>query len=176
MPRPEDTSHLETWEATTNGTAWVWTFDKREDKYVKVRVGGRSGSKKLHIRADDRRYNQDQIVDENKSLDVFTNGFLKLLDNEEQTTDVDRKYHLDQDDLIKLLSIKDEGIFKGEVDDITSELILRRLTAVAEKHGQVWQLEYLRDLVEERYKGGGTQKAVREMIVAGELSGGMALS
>lgn len=155
---------IETWEATTDVTVWVWVYDKREDKYKKQRVGGRSGSKKLHIRHDDRIFNQEQVVDENRHLDPFTNGLLRLVDGRQEGDEIDTSYHLTADDLKSMLEIRDEDVFRSEVEGITSELIIRRLKDLSEKYGQVWQRDFLVDLVEERYKVGGTQKSVREMM------------
>lgn len=171
MARPkinDDDSTVESWEITTGGTVWVWTYDRREDRYKKTRVGGRSGSKRLHISRDDRKFNQEAVVDEMAHHDPFTNGTLRLLDASTRDDTLNQRYHLTQEDLLALLEVKDEDLFKGEINDITSELILRRLYSLAEKHAQVWQLEFVRDLIEARYKAGGTQRTVREMIEAGE--------
>lgn len=167
LQEPAENGKMETWEITGQNTVWVWVFDRREDKYKKQRVGGRAGSRKLHIRRDDRKFNQEQVVDENAHLDPFTNGSLRLIEGTEES-DVDTTYHWTIEDHKKMLSISDEDTFKEEVEGIRSELIVRRLKDVAEKYGQVWQLEYLRDLIEERWRVGGTQKSVREMIAAGE--------
>ena len=157
-----DEKTLERWESTTPGvTIWVWVYDKREDKYKKQRVGGRAGSKVLTIRRDDRIYNQEVVVEENKHLDPFTNGLLRLIDG--STEGVETKYHLTTEDLQKLLDIRDTELFKTEIEEIDSELILRRLKDVCEKHGAVWQLEFLRDLIEDRYKVSGTQRAERDV-------------
>jgi hypothetical protein len=172
---------VEVWEIIIPGTVWVWTYDRRNDKYQKQRVGGRGGggSKRLQISVDDRRFNQQQVVDEMRGYDPFTNGSLRRisgpdLDPEEDYLLTD-KYHLTDDQLRGLLEVKDEAIFGDEVREIESELILRRLLAVAEKDGTVWQFELLRALVEERYPVGGTQKTVREMMASNELQGGSPL-
>lgn len=157
---------VETWEMTGEGTVWVWVFDRREDKYITQRVGGRAGSRRLRLRRDDRKYNQEQIVEENRLLDPFTNGMLRLVDGGDES--VDTTYHWLLDDYKNLLNLKDEDTFKAEASEIASELVLRRLRDVAEKFGQLWQVDYLRDLIDERYKIGGTQKSVRAMIEAGE--------
>lgn len=172
----EDDKIVETWETTTEGTVWVWKHDAREGRYVETRVGGRQGgSRRLHISRDDRRFNQEQVVEEMKEHDVFTNGQLVLV-SADRAEDVDTTYHLTGDDLAKLLEIKDEELFQAEVNDIKSELIMRRLKEVAETKGTVAQLEYIRDVIEARYKVGGTQRTVREMMAAGEMSGGEVLS
>lgn len=172
----DESKVIETWETTTEGTVWVWKKDARENKYVEQRVGGRQGgSKRVHITRDDRRFNQEQVVDEMKEHDVFTNGQLVLV-SADRAEDIDATYHLTTDDLTRLLEIKDDALFEQEVSDVKSELILRRLREVAESKGTVAQLEFIRDLISERYRVGGTQRTVREMMAAGEMSGGEALS
>lgn len=167
---------IETWKITTDGTVWLWKMDPREDKYVKVRVGGRQGgSKTVHISVDDRRFNQEQIVDEMRDYDPFTNGALILV-SAERAEDIDSTYHLTAENLLEMLEIKDTETFEEEVSGIKSELILRRLKELAETKATVAQLEYIRSVIEDRYKVGGTQRTVREMIEAGELAGGEILS
>lgn len=169
-------SLIETWEIQTEGTVWVWTYDRRNDRYTKQRVGGRQGgSRILRISSDDRRYNQEQIVDELKETDPFINGALRLT-SKERAEDVDATYHLGPDELRAMLEVKDMDLFQVEVGDIKSELILRRLRDVAELHGTVQQLTYVSELIEGRYKVGGTQKTVREMLDAGEELSGTRLS
>jgi len=171
-----DEKVIETWETTTEGTTWVSVMDPREGRYVKRRVGGRQGgSRRLHISVDDRRFNQEQVVEEMREHDPFTNGQLVLISSD-RAEDIDTTYHLTNDDLRALLSIKDSATFESEVADIKSELILRRLVEVAEKDATVAQLEFIRDLIRDRYKVGGTQRTVREMMLAGELAGGEVLS
>lgn len=167
---------LETWEITTDGTIWVWKMDVREGKYVETRVGGRQGgSRRLHISSDDRRFNQEQVVEEMKDHDVFKNGALVLI-SADKADDIDTTYHLTAEDLRRLLEIKEQALFESEVSDIKSELILRRLKEVAEKDATVAQLAFITDIIQARYKVGGTQRTVQEMITAGELAGGEVLS
>lgn len=175
-PKVAESKVIETWEITTNGTIWVWKMDARENKYVEQRVGGRQGgSRRLHITRDDRRFNQEQVVEEMKHNDPFTNGALVLV-SAEKADDIDSTYHLSDEDLARLLEIKDQDLFETEVSDIKSELILRRLKEVAESRGTVAQLDFVRGVIDERYKVGGTQRTVREMMAAGELQGGEQLS
>ena len=178
MPRtvqPGETV-IETWEITGNFTVWVWVYDRREDKYKKQRVGGRDGgSKRLHISVDDRRFNQEQVVEEMKTADPFVNGALILV-SAEKAEDIDATYHLTGEDLANMLEVKDLDLFNEEINDIKSELILRRLRELAETQGTVKQLESIQDLLNSRYKIGGTQRTVREMIEAGERIGGEVLT
>lgn len=166
-----DEKVIETWEATTESTTWVWTYDRRDDKYVKVRVGGKGGaSRRLHISRDDRRFNQEQVVDEMKLHDPFVNGALRLVSTE-KADDIDATYHLTEEDLVAMLSVRDQVLFEVTVEDIKSELLLRRLKDVAETHATVAQLEFINELIVERYKVGGTQRTVAEMMASGETLG-----
>lgn len=171
-----DDKIVETWEITHEGTVWVDKMDAREGRYVKHRVGGRQGgSRRLHITRDERRFNQEQVVEEMKGKDPFTNGSLVLV-SAERAEDIDATYHLTNDDLARLLEIKDTALFESEVNDIKSELILRRLKELGETQATVAQLQFITDLIKERYKVGGTQRTVREMLAAGEMAGGEVLS
>lgn len=171
MARPkvtEEDNVIETWEVTTGATVWVSTYDRREDQYKKTRVGGRAGTRRLHISRDDRKYNQESVVEEMVGHDPFTNGTLRLLDASTRDDTLNQRYHLSTEDLLALLEVKEEDLFKTEITEITSELILRRLYGLAEKHAQVWQLEFIRQVIDDRYKAGGTQRTVREILAAGE--------
>jgi hypothetical protein len=155
---------IETWETLTDGTVWVWVKDARTGTMIKRRLGGKSGgTRSVNITADERRYNQEQVVEENKAEDPFTNGALKLKSTA-HASDVDTTYHLTNDDLRELLAIRDQATFEGEVEQITSELILRRLKDIAESDATIAQYTYVRDLVDKRYRSGGTQATVREML------------
>jgi hypothetical protein len=168
--KPED-QVVETWESTMPGTIYVWLYDRREDKYLKHRVGGKTGSKRLHITRDDRKYNQERVPVENIGHDPFTNGAMRLITAETRDENLDTRYHLSDTDLHEILEIRDVEPFMEAVSDIQSELIIRRLVALAEKDGTQGQNEALKELAEVRYPIGGTQKTVREMIEAGERIG-----
>ena len=173
--QPGETT-VETWEITHEGTVWVWQYDRREDKYIKVRCGGRQGgSRRLHISSDDRRFNQEQVVDEMKEHDVFTNGSLRLV-SKERSEDIDTTYHLSPEDLKAYFDLKDVDLFASEMADIKSELVLRRLLEIGENEATNAQLTVLRDLIDQRYRVGGTQRSVQEMIDAGEKLGGTVMS
>jgi hypothetical protein len=169
-------TNIETWEITTEGTVWVLVSDPRDPSgYKKQRVGGRAGgSKRLRLSTDDRRYNEEQIVSEMEKENPFRNGLLRLIDQTSQD-DIVKTYHLTNDDLKTILEIRDEKMFEEAVQGITSELIIRRLAALAEKEATMAQLNYIKDLIEDRYKVGGTQKAVQE-IFDDSTSGGIRLS
>lgn len=168
--------HIETWEITTEGTVWILVSDPRDTSgYKKQRVGGRAGgSRRLRLSTDDRRYNEEQIVNEMQDHNPFRNGLLRLIDQKHQD-DVITTYHLTSDDLATILEIRDEPMFEEAVRGITSELVLRRLAALGEKSATMGQLTFIRDVIEERYKVGGTQRSVQE-IFDDSKSGGIRLS
>ena len=156
---------VETWEIVTEGTVWVWTSDVRQPGHMqKTRVGGKAGgSRRLRITRDERRYNEEQIIEEMVSMNPFRNGALKLLAaRSDVPEDVDATYHLDNGDLLALFELKDENLFKAEIESVGSELVLRRLYMLAEKNATVAQLSTVREVVEERFGVGGTQQSIRE--------------
>lgn len=179
MTEAVDTSkNIETWEIASEGTCWVWIKDPREGKYVKQRVGGRAGgSRKLHISTDDRRFNEEQVIEEMEEHNVFKNGTLRFVSaSTERANDIFTVNQLTEADMVALLEIKDEDQFREEVGALKSELVVRRLKALAEKQGTLLQNEVINDIVEATWKVGGTQKTVRELIEAGERIGGTVMS
>lgn len=176
---PEE-SKLEVWEMVTKGTVWVWVYDRRNDSYKKQRVGGRGGaSKKLTISMGDRRYNQEQVIDEMRQHDPFTNGMMLRLTGPELTDDdeyMKTANHKSNDELLEFFQLKDSDDFQEAIVDIESETLLRRLHSLAQQNALAWQLNAITDLLEERFRVGGTQRTVAEMIAANDMQGGHALS
>lgn len=173
----DPTTNFETWEITTGGTVHVWVKDPREaNGYRKTTVGGRQGgSRRVTLSTADRRFNQDQIAYGNEGLDVFRNGILRKVDSV-VVDDVDLTNQYTADQLVAFFNERSEAKFKKKVEAITSELVLRRLVDVAEKEATVAQLEFLKELITERYPIGGTQRTVREMMKADEIDGSSRLS
>jgi hypothetical protein len=174
MARPEAREAdkvIETWESAVAGSVWVWVYDRREDRYIKASCGGRTGSRRLHISRDDRKYNQEQIPVENSQHDPFTNGALRFIDAATRDDSLDMRYHFTDLDLGQIFDVRDMALFEEAVKEIESELILRRLAALGEQIGTMAQVDVVRELLQERYPIGGTQKTVREMIEAGERLG-----
>lgn len=165
------TPGTETWETTGGATTWVYTMDPRTKNYVKTRVGGRDGgSRFLRISIDDRRYNQQLVALENEGHDPFTNGALKFLRvdgaPDDYVSDIDPTYHLAAEELAAYFEVKDAEIFRVSMEEISSELVLRRLLDVGEKRATMEQMGVLRDIVDARYKRTKTQKVIREMLAA----------
>jgi len=178
----QDESKLESWEGTTPGTVWVWIYDRRNDSYKKARIGGRGagGTNRINITVGDRRYNQEQVVDEMRANDPFTNGMLIRTKGPELTEDdeflQDTSNHKTNVELLQYFEIRNIDEFKEAIDDIESELILRRLDSLAHNNALASQAQVLRELIDQRYRVGGTQKTVQEMLDANDLQGGRALS
>lgn len=168
---PPADSVVETWEISFPGVVWVWLYDRREDIYKKQQIGQRTGSKTLHITRDDRKYNMELIPDENRHLDPFTNGSLRLLGAATRDESLDVRNHFSNDDLIAMFEVRDPDLFAEAIESQTSEVVIRRLQTLADDHATVTQATILRDLIDKRYPVGGTQKTVREMFEAGERIG-----
>jgi hypothetical protein len=174
MARPEtsaDDKVIETWESAVAGTVTVWVYDRREDRYVKQSVGGRSASKLLHITRDDRKYNQELIPAENAKHDPFTNGALRFTNAATRDESLDLRYHYTTEELSQFFEMREMANFTEAITAIDSELILRRLGDLSEQIGTLAQVEALKDLIRAKYPIGGTQRTVQEMLDAGERLG-----
>lgn len=163
-PKP-DTEIQETWEIVIPGGVRVWTLNRRTGEYELTRVHGTKGPKRLRITKDERKYNQEIIPGENVNGDPFTNGSLVLLKD-------GKRIGVTDDDLALYLDIKDPELFREGLESIEeNELLVRRLHALAEKQATMEQLEVIKDLLEERYKVGGTQPTVQQMLDEAEDRG-----
>lgn len=153
-----DADPVETWEIQVPGGVQVWKRNKRTGEYEHTRVHGTVGPKILHISEDDRLYNQELISGaENSHLDPFTNGSLaKIVGGE--------KIGLTDAQLVEYFEIEDEDAFREAVVDIPVELTIRRLRAMSEAKGTVMHLNVLQDIIEDRFKSGGTQPTVAKMF------------
>jgi len=182
MPTSKDTdlppeADVETWESVKGtGTAWVWTYNKRDKDYVKTRVGGPSGgSRRLRISVADRRYTEEQILEENWAQNPFRNGMLRLV-SPAHDPQLDLSNQLTDDELLAFFDIRNEAKFEVKVRGLGSELVLRRLKGLAEQNATLPQLDVLRRVIDERYRVGGTQRAMREYFADEAKTGGEALT
>lgn len=171
----------EIWEIVTQATVWVWLYDRRNDTYKKQKISGGpgGGSKKLHITVGDRRYNQELVIDEMKGHDPFSNGTLIRLSGPELGDDeefLDVSNHKTNAQLIAFFAVTDVPLFQEAVAVLESETLIRRLHSLAQKSGLAWQLDIIEAVIDERYRVGGTQPTVAEMIKDRDMQGGQALS
>jgi hypothetical protein len=171
----------EQWEITTAATVWVWLYDRRNDNYRKQKVSGGpgGGSKKLTISVGDRRYNQELVIEEMKDHDPFTNGTLLRLSGPELSDDeehLDISNHKTNAQLLEFFAITDVPMFQEAVDSLTSETLIRRLHSLAKKSALAWQLNIIEEVIDQRYRVGGTQPTVAQMIKDQDMQGGHAMS
>lgn len=158
-------SEQEVWEIQIPGTVWTRVRNPEiPGTWKTIRANGAKGPKRLSLTSEERRYNQELVPEENEHLDPFKNGSLKCV----QGAPKDVKTWLTDDDLSAIIGLEDETLYQEEVSSITMELTLRRLLDLAERTATVPRYEFLRELVQDRYAVGGTQRAVQEMIDAGE--------
>jgi hypothetical protein len=153
---------IEIWEATTDSIVFLNVKDpvKKGWKQVKVTL---QGPKRVQITLEERRFNQSQIPEENLALDPFSNGQLICVQGDAKGTNM-----LTDDDLVTILTLDDDEGFEAAVTDLDSEVLVRRLLGLSETRATHNRFEFIRDLVDVRYRVGGTQRTVQQMIDDGE--------
>jgi hypothetical protein len=167
---------METWRAVTEMTVWVWVRDERNGGFRKQRVGGgNGGSRVLRISHDDRLYNAEITAEECRSADPFSNGALRL-EGESAFGDVDVRYHWTDAEYENLIAVRDEGLFREQVEEIGSELVLRRLRSLTERSGTTAQNEIITEVLAVRYPVGGSQRTYLEMAAERAQAPGIPLS
>lgn len=145
----------EVWESTTGGWVHVWTKDPSNDRnwICKKRAGG-PGNPKVKITVEEREYNQSRVAWGNEHLDPFTNGMLR------RVGDVPKEERLgfehSDEDLTKMLTVKNDEAFSKLIRGIESEIVLRRMVPLAQKFATNARYEELKELVKERYWGNGS--------------------
>jgi hypothetical protein len=153
---------VEIWEATTPSVVWLNVKDpvKKGWKQVKVSL---QGPKRVQITVEERRFNQDSIPEENLQHDPFTNGQLICVQGTAMGANL-----LTDDDLVTILTLDGDEEFEETVNAMISEVLVRRMLGLAETQATHNRFEFLRDLVDARYRVGGTQRTVQQMIDDGE--------
>jgi hypothetical protein len=155
----------EVWETTTEGTIWVQVKDTRNPgAWTQRRVGGK-GSKRLTITTDEREFNQETLPYENQHLDPFTNGLLVRVSPK---TAVPTRYELTDDDLLEKLADRRDDLFLTYLAQIDSEVIMRRLLALAREHSTMARHEVIKEIIEGRYAVGKTSQVVAEEVADGQ--------
>lgn len=150
----------EIWESTTGGQAWINVRDPRNpDGWTQKSVGGR-GTKRITLTVEEREFNQELVAYENEHLDPFTNGMLVRISPSDT---VRGKNELTDDDLAGVLRIEDDERFTSEVNAIDSEINMRRLLTLAEKHTSKMRYEEIQAVVDQRYAVGKTSRVVKEI-------------
>ncbi len=151
----------ETWETTTGGTVYVQVKDPRQPGgWRQTKVGGKS-AKKLRITVEEREFNQELIPEDNQEHDPFLNGLLVRTHPKDAPKGVNE---LSDADLIEMLQMDSDEVFMEAVKSLASEVVLRRLVALAERHTNLLRLQELQAFVDAKYRVGKTSKVVAEMI------------
>jgi hypothetical protein len=155
---------VEVWESTIEGTVWLHKQDPREKTgWRPVRVGGvGSGTKRVTLTKEEREYNQDHVLDDNDALNPFSNGTLVCVRG--RATQDKGRYELSDKDLLAILKLDDENVFKETIREIDIEMPLRRLYSLAEHNATSARRDVIRDVLDERYRPGGVQPSVARMM------------
>lgn len=162
-------SDVEIWESTIDSSCWVLVRDRTaENKWKHQRVAGKGKpGHRIQLTRAEREFNSEMVPEENANLDPFKNGHLVCTSG--RPADERGRYELTDEDLMSILRVSDDEVFAEAIADIGIELPLRRLLALAEQHSTISRYAKIRDLIDGRYRPGGTQRAVAEMMAAGEL-------
>lgn len=151
---------VEIWETTTGGTTWVHVKDPRHpNTWIKKRVGGK-GTKRITLTVEEREFNQELVTYESAHHDPFTNGLLVRISpagvvrGENEVTDAE---------LIAMLEDRDDARFDNLANRVDSEIVLRRLYALAEHHATVARHRSLGEVIERRFSIGKTSQVVKEI-------------
>lgn len=157
----EQLQQIEVWEAATEGTTWLHKKNPQvAGTWKQHKVGGK-GSKRITITVEERLHNQDLLIYENQHLDPFTNGTLVRISPESAERGPSE---VTDDQLLELFEIGNDDVFASEVGEIKSEVVIRRLLALAEKHTSMVRYNMVRDVVDDRYKKAKTQTSVADLF------------
>lgn len=169
----QEAEETEIWEIQIPGTIFVKVRNPEiAGTWKVVRANGEKGPKRIQITASERKHNRDLIPEENEHLDPFSNGSLRCVVG----APTQNKTWLTDADLTSIIQLESDELYEAEVTDIKAELTLRRLLDLCERIGTVRRFEFLRDIVQDRYRVGGTQRSVEEMMTAGEKIQGFRMS
>lgn len=151
----------EIWEAATSGTTWVNVRDPRNpDGWVRKKVGGK-GTRRITVTVEEREFNQELVPFEKKHTDPFANGMLLRISPKEGKRG---ENEMSDEQLIDLLAISDDALFEKSLNEIQSEVLIRRLLKLAEKHTSMLRYQAVQEVVDTRYHIGKTSKVAREIM------------
>lgn len=162
MTTPDLKDLEEVWASTTGGTVWIWKTDPQNPRnHVQKMIGG-PGNVKLKVTVAEREFNEDLIAWGNEDLCPFRNGLLvRVLPKDAERGQFERT----DEELKALIQSGTDEVFKDLVDHTDSEVIIRRMLALAaaDKSTSIGRLEILIDLIKERYPQGRGSKFVDEI-------------
>lgn len=156
-----DLDAQEIWESTTGGTTFINIKDPRNPRaWITKKVGGK-GTQRITVTVEERMFNQDLVSYENTAQDPFTNGLLVRV----SPKDVSKGSNEVSDDyLIEQLRDRSDEAFTTYLKSIDSEVVIRRLQALAERHAAMYRFHEIQAEVDARYPVGKTSRVVSEML------------
>lgn len=127
IERPDE---YELWKSAIRGKIYVKRLDRRGDLIDECVLSG----KKLHIRPEERRINQEMAA--SPELDPFLNGYLipeRLLDGNDDTPDLSENPNAMSDEEMKSLLVDRRSLKKLQTaaESITNPMTIQRFLAIA---------------------------------------------
>ena len=158
----ETSNAQEIWETTTGGTFWVHVKDPRQPGgWGRKKFGGK-GIRKITLTVEEREFNQELVPEENLHLDPFHNGLLVRIHPKDVTRG---DYELTDEQLLQLLQIEDDAVFGEQLEGMkSSEVVVRRLLALADKNATKARFETIQEFVDDHYRIGKTSRVVKEIL------------
>jgi hypothetical protein len=164
--KEEDLAEVEIWESVTDAKVYVNVKDPmKPGGWTKKKISRVTGPKRLQISVEERRYNQDLVPDERVSNDPFSNGMLVCVQGKEKPANA-----MTDEELLDILNLDDDDLFKETIEGIESEVVVRRLYGLSETKATHARYLIIQEIVDTRYRVGGSQRVVEEMIEAGEVA------
>jgi hypothetical protein len=146
-----DLTSQEIWETTTGGTTYVNIRDPRvPNAWTKKKVGGK-GTKRITITVEERLYNEELVAFERESQCPFRNGLLVRI----HPKGAERgQFEVSDAEIIALLTQLNDDEFTNTLANTHSEVVVRRMLALAERHATVYRFRILEDEVANRFAVG----------------------
>lgn len=161
-----DLSEVEIWESVTDAKVYVNVKDPmKPGGWAKKKISRVTGPKRLQISVEERRYNQDLVPDERVGNDPFSNGMLVCVQGKEKPANA-----MTDEELLDILNLEDDDLFQETIAGIDSEVLIRRMYGLSETKSTHARYLMIQEIVDTRYRVGGSQRVVTEMIEAGEVA------
>jgi hypothetical protein len=123
--------------------------------------GRRQGTKRITVTIEEREFNQELVTYENEAHDAFKNGLLRRISPKDPA---DKGVNeITDEELIEYLKLDDDDLFIEYYKGLESEIVLRRLLTLGERHTSMYRYNDLKAYVDAKYALGKTQRVVQEM-------------
>lgn len=153
----------EVWASTTGGVVWVHKKDPlRPGNWVEKFIGG-PGNVKLRLTVEEREHNEELVAYDNDHLNPFKNGLLVRVD---VPSDKRGRFEVTDEELITLFNAGENDEFLATIEQIPSEVLLRRMLKLAtnDPDARASRLKALSDLIHERYPNGWATDFIKEVL------------